>query len=75
MSNNKTLGGVPCPQYSDVYVDQCQRCHKYIVAINDVRVHEGCQCLTPQLNPGMCHKVETARIVDALGVKFDEVKS
>ena len=70
--NRDTLGGVPCPQYSTVLADICQRCNRPNVSINDIAIGGGCQCLTPVLKRTLAVKVETARVVDALGVQFDD---
>jgi hypothetical protein len=74
MKEKKTLGGILCPQTVDVYFDRCKKCSKHFFSINDQRVYEGCQCLKPQMERGMALRVETANIVDAIGVKFDQEK-
>jgi hypothetical protein len=76
--SNKTLGGISCPLHSSISVDRCLRCTKHICLINDQRVYDGCQCLTPRYEKGMSLKVDTDKIVDAINIKydqFDEVKS
>lgn len=69
------LGGCLCPQTSSLYIDICKKCLKHIVALNGQRVIEGCVCLNPQLKGGTTHIIETAKIVDALGVVPDGVEA
>lgn len=71
MGKQIVLGGVACPQFSALYIDACKKCLKHIVAINELRVIEGCICLKPDLKGGTTHMIETSKIVDALGIVPD----
>jgi hypothetical protein len=75
MADKTKLGGAVCPQYSDLYIDSCKNCLKPIVAINEQRVIEGCICLKPDLKGGTIHRIETSKIVDALGIVPDGVEA
>jgi hypothetical protein len=72
MTNKQTLGGVDCSPRCAVFADQCKKCEHQALYINDQRVYDGCKCLKPQWTKGQAIIVDTAKIVDALGVQFDE---
>lgn len=72
MTNKRTLGGVDCSPRCAVFSDQCKKCKHHALYVNDQRVYDGCKCLKPEWTKGQAIIVDTAKIVDALGVQFDD---
>lgn len=72
MIKNRTLGGMACPQRCAVWADRCKACTMHRLYINDQRIYDGCQCLKPDWEQGQAIVVETADVVDALSIQWDD---
>ncbi len=72
MANKRTLGGMDCPARCAVWPDQCQKCKKHRLCINDQVIYDACKCLKPQWSLGQAIVVDTSDVVDALGIQWDD---
>lgn len=72
MPQTNTLGGVACPPRSSVKLDYCRQCERPRLYINGQMINDGCKCLRPDLVVGKSIEIETAKIVDAIGVQYDQ---
>lgn len=73
MTNKRTLGGVPCSARFEFFMDDCEKCQGTVFYVNDREISNSCRCLrlTPK-RKGPAHVANTADLIDALGVLFDD---